>query len=219
MKICGECRINKENDQFHRSKAHSGGLAPKCKECVRKYQKLRRKLNYQDIRSKEKESWSKNKEVYNANRRDKRRKNPQEVREAENNCPSRKNGGSGRRSKRWRETHPEYVSEYGKVNPDKMSNAQKKSRYGMTREEVLLLAMEQDNRCWICRKEFENFSSMMTDHDHLCCPSHRKTCGKCIRGLLCNSCNIGLGAFKDNLLFLSNAIKYLEHFKNKERTQ
>lgn len=30
------------------------------------------------------------------------------------------------------------------------------------------------------------------DHDHACCPTHR-TCGKCIRGILCRSCNHALG--------------------------
>ena len=46
------------------------------------------------------------------------------------------------------------------------------------------------------------------DHDHSCCVG-KKSCGKCIRGLLCFECNIGLGKFKDNSNILKNALEYL----------
>jgi hypothetical protein len=28
------------------------------------------------------------------------------------------------------------------------------------------------------------------DHDHACCQKKNRSCGKCIRGLLCHTCNI-----------------------------
>jgi hypothetical protein len=34
------------------------------------------------------------------------------------------------------------------------------------------------------------------DHDHGCCPSNN-TCGNCLRGILCHSCNITLGRCRD----------------------
>ena len=47
------------------------------------------------------------------------------------------------------------------------------------------------------------------DHDHTCCPGEY-SCGKCIRGLLCRSCNVGLGNFNDDVAVLRGAIEYLE---------
>jgi hypothetical protein len=47
------------------------------------------------------------------------------------------------------------------------------------------------------------------DHDHACCPGTR-SCGKCIRGMLCNRCNTGLGMFLDDPNRLRHAASYLE---------
>ena len=46
------------------------------------------------------------------------------------------------------------------------------------------------------------------DHDHSCCPGE-KSCGKCVRGRLCKSCNLGLGAFRDRIDLLQAAVLYL----------
>ena len=58
----------------------------------------------------------------------------------------------------------------------------------------------QNNKCLICGNE-QDGKDLAIDHCH--------TTNK-VRGLLCNSCNLGLGCFKDNLDILASAIKYLE---------
>lgn len=46
------------------------------------------------------------------------------------------------------------------------------------------------------------------DHDHACCDGY-KSCGECIRGLLCSRCNLMLGYARDNADVLVGAINYL----------
>jgi hypothetical protein len=53
------------------------------------------------------------------------------------------------------------------------------------------------------------------DHDHNHCKGDR-SCGDCVRGLLCADCNRGLGSFHDCIRYLLNAVKYLR--KHRRRT-
>ena len=46
------------------------------------------------------------------------------------------------------------------------------------------------------------------DHDHACCPG-KSSCGSCVRGVLCQLCNVGLGSFQDDPERLRAAIAYL----------
>lgn len=51
--------------------------------------------------------------------------------------------------------------------------------------------------------------SFHVDHDHACCPG-KTSCGNCIRGLLCHSCNTALGGFKDDTALMAGAIAYID---------
>ena len=62
--------------------------------------------------------------------------------------------------------------------------------------------------CSICGRT----DALVIDHDHTCCDrdrSGRHTCGKCIRGVLCDLCNRGLGFFGDNVEGLLAAVAYV----------
>lgn len=81
-------------------------------------------------------------------------------------------------------------------------------KYGITLEIYQKMLESQDFSCAICKTKLEDRKDIRIDHDHNCCKGEF-SCGKCIRGLLCNSCNCGLGYFKDNKILLKNAISYL----------
>jgi hypothetical protein len=57
-------------------------------------------------------------------------------------------------------------------------------RYGMTIEELDVFEEAHNHRCDICGAE----GHLDIDHDHSCCPGI-ESCGACVRGLLCRSCN------------------------------
>lgn len=73
---------------------------------------------------------------------------------------------------------------------------------------------DQNRSCAICKKENpDGNNGWHIDHDHNCCVGP-KTCGECVRGILCSSCNKGIGHFFDSKEYLVNAINYLERIEN-----
>lgn len=70
-------------------------------------------------------------------------------------------------------------------------------RYGLPTGGVGELLESQQNRCAICAETFSAGRRFYIDHDHRCCPGDR-SCGRCVRGLLCNRCNIVAGYLDQN---------------------
>ncbi|MBD8042609.1 endonuclease VII domain-containing protein [Arthrobacter sp. Sa2BUA2] len=82
--------------------------------------------------------------------------------------------------------------------------------FGLSAKQFKEMIASQGNACAICRRAFDGIvNKVCVDHDHACCPGVR-TCGECIRGLLCNNCNSSLGWFKDSVEAIVAAIGYLE---------
>lgn len=67
------------------------------------------------------------------------------------------------------------------------------ARYSLTQEKFGQLLERQGGACAMCRRPFAEGQAICVDHDHACCPGEKKSCGRCIRGLLCLRCNTGLG--------------------------
>lgn len=86
------------------------------------------------------------------------------------------------------------------------------SRYRLPRERFNALLLRQNYRC-VCGELFtEPDNRPHVDHDHACCPG-RKSCGKCVRGLLCSRCNVALGMLGDNLERFKILVGYLKRKK------
>ena len=77
-----------------------------------------------------------------------------------------------------------------------------KKHYGLTESEHQLMVTKQNGTCAICNQE------------GLLCVDHNHTTGK-VRGLLCKSCNLGIGSFADDVERLQAAINYLNSQKEK----
>lgn len=71
-------------------------------------------------------------------------------------------------------------------------------KYGITAAQYDDILAAQGGVCHVCKLPPREGTLLHVDHDHSCCPDWRKTCGSCIRGLLCFFCNTGLGYFDDN---------------------
>jgi hypothetical protein len=121
-----------------------------------------------------------------------RRRNPEERR---------------RNTKRYRERHKVELAlkarAYQKRRPDVYRRAAIRhywkhrdrlfaKRYGLTIEEFLSLPKQ----CEIC----SSATNLCIDHCHV---------SKEVRGVLCDWCDVGLGRFKDNPVFLASAASYL----------
>lgn len=84
-------------------------------------------------------------------------------------------------------------------------------RFGLTVADYDRMLAAQGGRCAICRANEPGGRAgrFHVDHDRSCC-SGRDSCGRCVRGLLCHSCNTGLGKFRDDPAALLAAVAYLE---------
>lgn len=87
-----------------------------------------------------------------------------------------------------------------------------KNRYGITPSQMQQLLEDQENKCAICKRPFEdkppsgiknkkNVHGPHIDHNHMT---------NKVRGLLCHWCNTGLGCFGDNKACIASAGLYLE---------
>lgn len=79
-------------------------------------------------------------------------------------------------------------------------SADLKRKFGITVEDYDKMLLDQGGTCKICKRA-ETARRLAVDHDH--------NTGE-VRGLLCSTCNQGLGMFRDSVELLNSAVDYLE---------
>lgn len=95
------------------------------------------------------------------------------------------------------------------TNPAIQKKAKRKA-YGLSLEDWQSMYDAQGGKCKVCRKPFPG--RITIDHDHTCCETV-PTCGRCNKGLLCNTCNGGLGCFHDDIDLMQDGITYLRAYE------
>lgn len=83
------------------------------------------------------------------------------------------------------------------------------AKYGLNPELYATLLVRQDGRCASCGQAPDRGNGLVVDHDHACC-DREGSCGRCVRGLLCDACNKILGLARDDVAVLRNAVAYLQ---------
>lgn len=109
--------------------------------------------------------------------------------------------------------HTEYQIEYYKKNKDKREEKNKMNtkythpwkRHHLQEEEYNNLLVKFNGKCHICKKN----EATSIDHDHSCCESGKRSCGKCVRGILCRGCNTALGSLKEDPETIRSLLKYI----------
>lgn len=79
--------------------------------------------------------------------------------------------------------------------------------YGLSADDHAELLEYQGGRCYICQRATGRTKALATDHNHDCCPGDT-SCGQCVRGKLCTTCNrIVIGQYDVDALL--RAVEYL----------
>lgn len=95
-----------------------------------------------------------------------------------------------------------YRSKHRTKNRQKVRAYQVWFMYKLSEETYLAMLAKG---CEICG----SMENLCVDHDHSCC-SGKSSCGKCVRGMLCRSCNQAEGFLKSNPELARKLADYLE---------
>jgi len=93
-----------------------------------------------------------------------------------------------------------------------------KRNFGIDTEKYENMLEKSNGGCYICGATKEkNGKYLAVDHDHSCCKA-KKSCGKCVRGILCDRCNRAVGLLKDNVDNALAVAMYIQKNKPVDKT-
>jgi hypothetical protein len=204
----------------------------KNKEKLAAYAKEYREKNKEQIAIKAKEYQKKNKEKLAAYKKEYNKKNKEKIAAYHRKYNKKNKEKIAARNKAYQQTEAYkknrrmYITQYRKKNKEKIAaqvsehyyknkkhkmSIYRQRVYNITPEEYDTMLEEQNHKCKICSIKFNDNYNLETKTDYLHAQQldHCHTTNK-VRGILCPSCNIGLGHFKDSPENITNAINYLK---------
>ena len=114
--------------------------------------------------------------------------------------PTKKRAFDRMNRKRTAAERLQYNVDYRGKNPRVVRDIKLRHDYGITIEDVKRMYISQNGVCAICLQKFKSRKDMHVDHNH--------TTGQ-VRQLLCQQCNSGIGALKENPLLFDRAREYI----------
>jgi hypothetical protein len=225
-KVCAVCHVSKPITDYYARKNRNNNPIGNCKKCVSIYRSLRRihkpkrativrlikKCSSCKIEKPisefgilkrsldEHHSWCKECVKYRGIEYTKvyTKRHPERVKQSQ-----KMSGHKRKYDEAAKEWHGAYRKKYQEKNRELMRSKRMFKRYGITQVEYDRLLKIQNHKCAICGKA-KNGSRPHFDIDH----NHES--GR-VRGLLCGSCNRGLGLIGDAIDRLLNTINYLKY--------
>jgi hypothetical protein len=97
------------------------------------------------------------------------------------------------------ECRRENAAKYREKNKVSIHRKGRAARYKVSLDFIMALYVSQDKCCAICRTPID-FDNSRIDHSHVT--------GE-VRGILCTSCNTGIGLLQDNPEILESAAEYI----------
>lgn len=205
-KVCAKCGVEKPAYDFHRQTSRADGRHPWCKECGKKWRAKYTAENAPKIREYERRYRLRNEEVISAKQKKYRERN---------------SAGRAERAAAYYKANAEKFRATARgrreLDPEGERRRQRAWRlvnhFGISESRYEEMLKAQCGVCAICKKpedakQLGTRCYLAVDHDHACCRGPR-SCGKCVRGLLCARCNSMIGMAHDSRDVLESAIAYL----------
>jgi len=182
LKRCTGCASEKPLEAFHRSKKTKDGRVQKCAQCAKDRYEARPVV--EPAMDGEQRCWdcgvTKHVTEFPKHKR------------WENGRHGLCKGCHSRRERQRRLDNPEVFLERRRTI-GKASELRR--RYGITLEQYAEMVANQNGGCAICGAT-DPSRRLAVDHDWKCCPG-RRSCGGCVRGLLCLKCNTWLSNYEN----------------------
>jgi len=186
LKQCTNCQEYKDTSNFHKYSKAQDKLKPWCKSCVKQYD-----LAEHDLKRKMPRKLNKDGQIHCRN------------------CGNYFDESDMVSSKNGKHKGLSYCNTCSPL----LYRTRLVEKYGITIDQYHQMLEDQGYACKICKREEKtNKARLSIDHNHDCCPGG-KSCGSCVRGLLCTNCNMSLGNAQDSIEILQQMIDYLKSYQ------